>query len=355
MLSGFINLLTASARQPAHSDAGLLDNYLVTVADDAARWEAQLLQHPLRNVYTSWGWGDYKARTGWQVERLSIRNPAGQCLAMAQVQMRRRYGVRHVYIHGGPLFFASDDTVVERSLAALLAHVAPGPIGFTVVNYERFDTPTALLATLACGLVPALNRAQHTIVLDLSIGLDAIRKGLRRLWSKQLGKALANDALSTEIVEDDAGRVAAFEAFERLYVHLARRKGFEMAVVPEQFRQLAVADRRFVFLVVRERDEIVAVRIAHCDGDRLIDHVNASGPAAMASNANSLAVWRLVEHAVASGLRTYDFCGIDPIANPGVYRFKRGIGGDVVQSGPLWVHARNPILKAAVQTVLTLR
>lgn len=355
MLSGFINLFTPSAKQAATDDARLLDNYVVTVADDAARWEAQLLQHPLRNVYTSWGWGDYKARIGWRVQRLSIRNSAGQCLAMAQVQTRRRFGVRHVYIHGGPLFFATDDTVVERSLAALLAHVDPGPFGFTVLNYERFDTPTALLATLACGLAPALNRAQHTIVLDLSIGLDAIRKGLRRLWSKQLGKALANDALSTEIVEDEAGRDAAFDAFEHLYVHLARRKGFDMAIVPEPFRALAVADQRFVFLVVRERGEIVAVRIAHRDGDRLIDHVNASGPAAMASNANTLAVWRLIEHAVACGLRIYDFCGIDPVANPGVYRFKRGIGGDVVQAGPLWVHARNPALKAAVQAMLTVR
>lgn len=331
------------------------DDYSVVPIDDRAAWEAQLERHPLRNVYSSWGWGEYKERLGWQIERLVVRDRNGTCLGMAQVQRRRKFGLPHAYIHGGPLVFASDDTVAERTLATLLARIDPGRFGFVVINYERHETPTTLLATLACGLRPALNRAQHTIVLDTSIGLPAIRTGLRRLWSRQLVKALANKELSTHFAETREERAEAFDAFAAMYDELARRKGFDMAVVPDLFRETAVTDPRFIMLTVRDGSGIIAVRIAHCGADRLVDLINASGAAAMASNANTLAVWRLIEHTISSGLRYYDFCGIDPVANPGVFRFKRGINGDTVQSGPLWLYARNTIVGSAMQVLLTLR
>ena len=128
-----------------------------------------------------------------------------------------------------------------------------------------------------------------------------------------------------------------------------------MAVAPDLFRDIAIADRRYIFLVVRERGDIVTVRIAHRAADRLIDYVNGSGPQAMASHANTLAVWRLIQHTIDSGLRYYDFCGIDPVVNPGVFRFKRGIGGAVVQAGPIWIHSRSAVVRSGIQAVVTLK
>jgi len=349
------NIGTAAVRDAAPIEkAKVVPDYTVAEAEDATQWEAHLARHPRHNLFTSWGWGDYKARLGWTVRRLLVRNKGGDCVAMAQVQTKGRFGLKAVYVHGGPLFFTDDDVVVERAFKALLAFVDPGWLGLVIVSYERFDTPAALMGTLACGLTPALSRSQHTIVLDTARGLETVRKKLRRFWSRQLNKALADPDVTASYAEDPVERQEAFDALAGMYSSLATRKGFEMAIVPEAFRDFAIADERFVFVVVRRKQEIVAVRIAHGAADRLVDHVAASASETGADGVNHLAIWRLVEYAARTG-QPFDFCGIDPVANPGVFNSKRGVSGEAVQSGPFWLHGRNRLLQAAAQVMLALR
>jgi len=41
--------------------------------------------------------------------------------------------------------------------------------------------------------------------------------------------------------------------------------------------------------------------------------------------------WALVQHCKRIGIASYDLAGIDPVANPGVYRFKRASGAAPVE------------------------
>ena len=330
-------------------------DYVVARIEDEAEWEAQLLLHPFRNLFVSWNWGEYRSRLGWKVERLMVRDKRGTCLGMAQLQMRRRYGLRHVYIHGGPLFFTTDGSAAERILGALRAYLDPGRLGFVIVNYDLHDTPAARMALLTNQFDPVLPRAYHTIMVDMADGLDVIRQRLHRNRAKQLRKAEANERLSTRILTDGDERRAAVEAFAGMYARLARRKGFAEVARTDAFCDTVLDDPRIVVLEARDGDRIAAVRIAHVGADRLTDFYVASDEEALANGLNTLAVWRMLEHTVARGLRYYDAGGIDPRANPGVFRFKRGIGGDVVQSGPLWLYARNVVIKCLIHALLVVR
>ncbi len=330
------------------------EDYFVCPAEDDAEWEAQLLRHPSRNVYLSCGWGAYKARLGWTVERLFVRSGDGTCLGMAQVQRYSKLGLQLIYIHGGPLFFTSDDTVTERGLETLLAHLDPGRFGFLIVNYERFDTPAAVMALLTNRFDPILNRAHHTLVIDTADGLDALRRRLRRNRAKQLRKGLANTRFRTRIVTSDRDRRVALDAFAGMYTTLAVRKRFAEAVDIDAFRETLIDDQRFVMLEVRDGDHIVAVRIAHVGADRLTDFFVASDESALNNGVNTLAVWRMIEYTAKSGLRYYDAGGFDPVASPGVARFKRGLAGSVVQSGPLWLFDRSRVVRFIVGVSLVL-
>ena len=330
-------------------------DHVIASVNDEAEWEAQLLLHPFRNIYMSWNWGEYRSRLGWRVERLLVRDKRSNCLGMVQLQRRRKFGLPHVYIHGGPLLFTADGVAAERMLAALLTYLDPGRLGFVVVNYDLHDTPTERVALLANKFDPVLPRAYHTIMIDMAEGLDVIRKRLHRNRAQQLRKALANERLSTRILTDLDERRAAVEAFAGMYARLAKRKGFAEVAKPEAFCDTVLDDPRIVVLEARDGDRIGAVRIAHVGADRLTDFYVASDEEALSNGLNTLAVWRMLEHTVERGLRCYDAGGIDPRANPGVFRFKRGLGGDVVQSGPLWLYAGNTVIKSAVHALLMVR
>jgi hypothetical protein len=348
-------LLAPSGRASADAASKPKEGYVVVRVDDEAAWEAQLQLHHCRNIYTAWGWGAYKARLGWAVERLLVTDKCGASIGMAQVQIRTVLGQRFAYMHGCPLFLTDDDVVAERVLKALIEHLDPGPFELVTVRYERFDTPAAVMALLANDFHPILKRSNHTPLVDLAPGLAAIQKNLRRAWSRKLAKARASEAMAAHILTDPGERGAAIDAFGEMYAKLADRKGFSEAIITDLFRDIAVTDPRFVIVEVRDGDRIVAVRIAHVSEDRLNDFLAASDQAALNTGANALAIWRFLEYAVGNGLRYFDGGGIDPVANPGVAQFKRGLTGNVVQSGSLWVHARKPVVRLAFQILQILR
>ncbi len=342
---------SAAARETAERGHG----YAVARTDDRAGWEVLLARHPRRNVFCSWGWGDYKARLRWQTERFLIEDKTGACIGLAQVQTRTVAGRRLVYMHGCPLFFVDDDTVVERALAALIDHLKPGRLDLVAIRFERFDRPAEVIALLANGFDPVLNHANYTLVIDLAEGLAAVRAKLRRNRAQQLRKALANPKLNTRFLTDPDERRTALAAFADMHTAIAARKGFAEAVDVDVFRETLLDDPRFIMLEVREGERIAAVRIATTNADRLNDLFAASDEGALANGVNTLAVWRMIEYAAESGLRFFDACGIDARANPGVVRFKRGLGGDVVQSGPLWLFGRSRLLRTAVGAYLAFR
>ncbi len=348
----FVPKTNASAEAAAASPR---DAYAIVRVEEEAVWEAQLLLHPRRNIFCAWGWGDYKARQGWRVERLLITGKSGATIGMAQVQTRTVAGRRFHYMHGCPLFFADDDTVVERGLAAVIEHLKPRRLDLVAVRYEQFERPVEVIALLANGFDPVLNQANHTTIVDLADGIKVARGRLRRNRAQQLRKALANPDLSTHIVTGHDERSATLDAFAGMYSALAVRKGFTQAIDVKAFRETLLDDPRFVVLEVRDGERIAAVRIAHVAADRLTDLFAASDEGALGNGVNTLAVWRLIEHTAESGLRFYDGCGINARGNAGVVRFKRGLGGDIVQSGPLWLFGRTRLLQIAVGAYLAFR
>ena len=65
-----------------------------------------------------------------------------------------------------------------------------------------------------------------------------------------------------------------------------------------------------------------------------------------------LAVWSFIRRGAEEGCRVFDFGGIDPAHNRGVYDFKRGLTRNVASSGPLWLYGRNRLVTAAAGAVL---
>ncbi len=290
-----------------------------------------------------------------RIERLLVRTQAGIPLGMAQTQTRTMFGVRFVYIHGGPLFFTDEVPVAAHAMRALLDAIKPGRLDLVAINFQHFQTGQAILAVQCLDFIPALNHAQYTLVVDTSEGLAAARAQTRKKWFSHVKRAQKNPNLTSRIVVEPAERYAAYDALVAMYGELTQRKGFDVAIDTAALREIAVNDPRYVILEVRDQGEVVAAKLAHSGGDRLTGLVSASSAKALTTGANALVVWRMIEYTAESGHRYFDLSGIDPANNPGVFKFKLGVTDHVVQSGPLWLFGRLKWLRNAAAAYLAFR
>ncbi|SFV10387.1 Acetyltransferase involved in cellulose biosynthesis, CelD/BcsL family [Methylobacterium sp. 174MFSha1.1] len=319
---------------------------------DAPNWDEAVWAQPRGNIFSAAGWGTYKARRGAGVERLSVLDEAGDLLGLAQVQSRRRGPARQFYLQGGPLLTEKGERHGEAVVRALLAHLALGPLDLLVVDFNRAESPGAVLGLLATGFRPVAKASRHTLEVDLTRGLDALQAEMEQRWRKALRKAERNAALTVRFLDEPAERLKAFDAFAAMYAALKTRKGFSNDFDPAAYRDLAANDPRHVMLEVREGDELCLVRIAHVSRDRFSDFFTASTERAKTNAAAYLAVWSFIRRGAEEGCRVFDFGGIDPAHNRGVYDFKRGLTRNVASSGPLWLYGRNRLVTAAAGAVL---
>ena len=321
---------------------------------DVPDWDSRVWAHPGANIYCAGPWGDYKRRLGLGVRRAVIE-AGGEALAFVQWQERRRGPARLIHVQGGPVLTQAGARRAEAVFAALIGHLDLSRFDLVGVKYEQFESREATLALLMHGFAPVVLARNHTLELDLTQELDAIRAAMEHRWRKALRKAEGNPDLTTHFLTDRSERLAAFDDFSAMYAALQERKGFSASLRPDAYRDIAADDGRLLFLDVREKGERVLVRIAHLSAERCTDFFTASNARARATSAAGLAVWRIVERAKAEGCRVFDFGGVDPASNRNVFEFKRGLSGAIVQSDPLWVYSRSPALRRAAAALLALR
>ena len=177
------------------------------------------------------------------------------------------------------------------------------------------------------------DKAYFTIVLDLTPGLDETRRSFKQKWRNQLN---ASERKGLEIVIDEGPE--SVERFAPLYQTIVSRKGFDSDLGPEFFGRVQRAadedDRLTCLFAVHEGQDVAGI-VVYLRGGTATYILGASTKAAMQVKASYLLQWSAIELAHARGCSSYDLGGIDPVANPGVYHFKSGMGGQEVQSLPM--------------------
>lgn len=334
---------------------GLTSETPAAVAAAAARGTAEL-RHARREEWIALaaGFADHNYRHCWDyAEMLAARSGAaaehvvvegdGVPLGLASVRVRRLPGAGTgiAYVAGGPLVRGRGDDAPRERLDAVLAalrreyvdrrrlvlRVAPA------IGEERWNAAQDR-CLLAAGFRPDRRlRPYRTIVVDLDRPLADVRKGLAKKWRNLLGNAERQGLHVT------AGtRPELFDDFAPLFAELVARKAFAVDLGADFYAalqpRLPEAERLLVAIAWHEGRPAAGV-VASVHGDTAVYLLGASNDAGRGTNAAYLLQWRVIEAASAQGCRWYDLGGIDPVANPGVHRFKARMGGtEAVAPGP---------------------
>lgn len=287
---------------------------------------------------------DYNYRQSWEFgtacakrvraasEHVAIEHPELGVVALADVRIRKIpfLGGGIAYINGGPLTCrkglcheAIADAVVDVLVREyvqqrrLTLRMAPPIRG----NVTKGSLEVALISK---GFAELASRA--TIVLDLAHEESEIRKRFHPKWRNHLNKS--ERAGLTVCMGTD---LTLFEEFIPLFNSLISAKNFIVDLDADFYRRVQENTEetdRFNISLAYYQGKAVAGHVASILGDTSVYLLGAADKTGRTLDAAYLLQWQVIQLSKAAGCRWYDLGGIDPDQNPGVYDFKKRMGGE---------------------------
>jgi len=267
-------------------------------------------------------------------------------LAAVRVKRVPMLGAGIAYVNGGPLVRKGDagdrerlrvclkalqDEYVARRGLLLRVSLPLGPPAWNVAQETAFvDAGFVLTSDL---------RRYRTFVLDLDRTRDEIARGFTQRWRRSLKRA---NAAGLQVVVGDSH--THFARFLDLYTTLLERKRFTADLAADFYARVQAQlenGERFQILLALKNGEPVSGLVLSLLGDTGVFLLAASNETGMACSASFLVQWEALAFLQHRDMKSYDLGGIDPDENPGVYEFKRGLGGvDITAPGPFEVLPR---------------
>jgi lipid II:glycine glycyltransferase (peptidoglycan interpeptide bridge formation enzyme) len=279
---------------------------------DALAWDKELAKlggHPLQSAL----WGNARQKVdGIPQLLLACHADNDGVVGLARIEARRApLAGKIAWMPKGPCLPNADADAMTAALHAELKQ--RGFIACITNRYVAADHDTA--------------GQPKTIWLDLTQGLDALSKALDSQWRYGARRALREGVtVRTTTVPTDVS------AFFHLCNALSVTKGFSLPGSEALMQELAGSSLSGgavgMVLYVGEVDGVIAggALVARC-GQHLHYLWGASDRRFSKYRVSEAVQWQVIQDGVAAGMTRYDLEGIDPAGNPGVYEFKRKMGG----------------------------
>jgi peptidoglycan pentaglycine glycine transferase (the first glycine) len=319
-------------------------NLRVTPLLTLNQWSEFLIDHPEAHLLQSTQWGELKNAFGWEVERVSLEDSG------AQVLFRRfPLGFTLAYIPKGPIGEWSLDLLNEldiicRQQRSFVLKIEPDAVSDPSIDDHLMEL----------GFTPSLHTIQprRTLIVDLRGDEDQI---LARMHPKTRYNVRLASKKGVEVRPWDD-----LKAFGRMIQETANRDRFG-AHVPAYYKQahdLFHNEGNCEIFVAMYESQPLAALMVFVRGLRAWYLYGASTTQHRHLMPNYQLQWEAMRWARSHGCTQYDLWGV-PDENLetleteftsrhgglwGVYRFKRGFGGELVRSVGAWDRPYNKSL-----------
>ena len=174
-------------------------------------------------------------------------------------------------------------------------------------------------------------RFQHedkTIIIDLTQDEETLRKNFRKKWRYSLKQA---EKKELTIVKGNSQKL--FDEFVKIYKEMHGRKNFEETVSVDTFKQInddLVNENKLQIFICKFENKPLSAMVSTAMGNSGIYLLGGSTSDGLKMGSSYLLQWETMKWLKAIGKQWYNLGGIDAEANPGVYTFKKGMGGKEV-------------------------
>ena len=314
---------------------------LLTEEQGQAVWNQALARFEDHSPFQSYAWGEYRRALGWQPYRWMAFNEQNACIAIMQGYVRRYpLGIGIVWSEGGPV---GDLAACNSSFHSVVRETTE----LRAVYYRfrcdrRRHIEDALRLTSQGWAMPwSMLTTNYTMTIDLNVTEDALLAGCERNWRRNLKRsAECNitvrqwDHPTTEEIVD------AYRSMENLKQLDEQQSADEIDQILCQLKQNLI-----LYRCDDPDGRLLSVMGCLVSADKACLVISATKGRGRELHASYAIFWALIRHCRNAGVKQFDFAGIDPVRNPGVYRFKRAAGGKPVELLGEWDWASRPWLR----------
>lgn len=314
---------------------------LLTNEEALRIWDQTLTRFPDCSPFQSYSWGEYRQALGWEPRRWMAFDAQDKVVAMVQGCMRKYpFGVGLIWCEGGPV---GDLTVCDESLQRAITATTGLERGYCRFRCDRPRNIEDVLRLTAQGWNTSWSplTSNYSMVLDLSQNDDQLFAACERNWRRNLRRAEGSRLTVTQWLDVEVDEVLS------VYASMQEVKGLDEQWSRKEVEELLKTQRHQLVLYRcdDENQEVVSLLGCMVAGDHACAVFSATSEAGRKLHASYASFWAVMQHCRRIGVRWYDLAGIDPVQNPGVYRFKRATGATPIEYLGEWDWASRPWLR----------
>lgn len=308
------------------------------------QWDSFVNEHPNGHLLQSWGWGELKARIGWYPVRLALWDQERREM-VAAVQVLRRTAPRVpvwtgnlAYVPKGPVVDWAEASLCEALFSQMNRYLSlRGTLALRIEPDQEAETAQGklVLKRLDAFHMHPVRTVQplRTIVLDLTLDEDTLLARMKEKWRYNVRLA-GRKGVTVRIAET----VDDVRAWYTLLETTSERDEFGIHTLDYYLHvwNLFVPRKQGRLFLAEHDGQLLAGIFVGLFAQQAIYLYGASSNEHRHLMPNHLLQWEAMRWAKREGAKLYDFWGIpdtdaEEEAMAGVYRFKRGWGGRVVQ------------------------
>jgi len=319
--------------------------------DDQGAWDKLYSEMGGGCYLQSWLWGEHRALFGWQPVRCAAFGDDQRPKAIVQFLVRRFPGKSGIaWVPGGPLGKLSiwrNELLSAVRVSTGLHHIL---LKANILRQACKEDEAALKAG-------GWRRSSHpltsglSLLWDLGASDEQRYSALSKNWRRNLNRS---EKYGLQV---EAWRSPYADQIAELYAEMEQLKGLEQQQSTRTIQSMIdlFGDRLLFYRCLDNDGNIVAMRACLHEEGMAWDLMAAAGTAARKTYATYATLWRLAQDCHHLGVKTFDFSGVDPQGNTGVWNFKRGTGASNITYLGEWEIASSEWLRRTMNLGIRMR
>ena len=314
-----------------------------------SQWDELVTNLGSSSPYQTSAWATFRRSSGWNHLRF-VTN--GNRMAI-QLLYKRSVTANIVWAPGGPVGTATDRELSE--LPTIIATHSRSAVQYLRISDFRTAEPQRHQQYIAAGWRQPHSKMSTAQTLVRQLGdATTLHTLYSKNWSRNLRRGEERGIIADIWQSADSAEIA------RLHQSVVDTKGLATSdwrtQTDEISRLIACFGQQLV--LVRATDAagtLLAIRGAVIIGLVGFDFLAATTATGRKLYASNVALDHLLNVLAARGIHSYDFGGVDPKDNKGVYDFKHGAGGSNLSYVGEFEIVKPQILRPIISTIITSR